>query len=261
MITSPDNERVKYARSLGRKRVRDAERRYTLEGLRLIDSAVQAGQQPAFVFYTRALAQTERGSNLLQVLASQNVPLYEVSDRVLALVSDTVTPQGALAVVDMPEPLLERARQAALLLVLDRISDPGNIGTILRTAEATAVEAVLLLEGCADPYSPKVVRSAMGAHFGLAVFPSLSWEDVSQLVTGKRTFLADAQGEHLPWELDWTQPLALIVGNEAHGAGPEARAMAQETVRLPMARAVESLNAAIATAALLFEAQRQRYCC
>ena len=172
--------------------------------------------------------------------------------------ADTVTPQGIAAVLPMAEPDAAAARLAGFLLVLDNLRDPGNLGTILRTAQAAGVDAVALSMGCVDLYSPKVVRAAMGAHFGLTVLPGQSWDEITALAAGKQVLLADLGGDLTPWQVDWRRPTALIIGNEAHGAGPEARALAQQAVRLPMEADMESLNAAIAAAVFMFEAQRQR---
>jgi len=258
-ITSPDNAHIKYARSLHKKRVRHREKRYLVEGLLLVAHALQRDRWPAFIFYSEAFAATERGKLLVESLsASEDSTTWCVPPGVMRLLSDTVTPQGIVGVMPMQDLPLALAQSATLLLVLDNIRDPGNLGTILRTAQATCVEAVVLSKGCVDPYSPKVVRAAMGAHLDLALFHSVTWPDIERLVEGKRRVLADAGGQFTPWEFDWAPPVALFVGNEAHGAGPEARRMAQEGVRLPMAKGAESLNAAVATAVLLFEAQHQR---
>ncbi len=259
MITSPDNTKVKYARSLHKKRVRYREKRYLIEGLRLVAHALQRGRWPALVFHTEAFAATERGCSLVQRLVSrEDTAVWCVTPGVMKVICDTVTPQGVVAVASMQETPFSLALRATLLLILDNIRDPGNLGTILRTAQATHVEAVVLSRGCADPYSPKVVRAAMGAHFDLPLFRDATWLAIEKLVIGKHCVLADADGQLTPWEFDWAPPVAVIVGNEAHGASAEARAMAQLRVRLPMAEGAESLNAAIVAAVMLFEAQRQR---
>lgn len=257
-ISSPDNAHIKYVRSLEKKRVRYREKQYYLEGLRLVAHALQRGIQPALVFCTEEFAHDPRGEQLLAQLDQTDTPTWTVAPAVMDTISDTVTPQGILAVVPMPEPSRDLALQADLLLVLDGIRDPGNLGTILRTAQAAGVQAVLLAKGCVDPYSPKVVRAGMGAHLDLPLFPSLEWSAIGLLIADKQRVLADAQGQVTLWEVDWQPPTALIVGGEAEGASSEAWEAAQLVARLPMQQETESLNAAIATAVFLFEAQRQR---
>ena len=258
-IVSPDNAKIKSVRSLkNRKRVRYREKRYLIEGARALAQALDQGCQLVLCFHTEAFTSTERGQALVQALTEGDAGVWQVSPSVMSSMSDTTTPQGIIAIAPMPEAETALAMEATLLLVLDSIRDPGNLGTILRTALATGVEAVLLSKGCVDPYSPKVVRAGMGAHLPLAIFPMLDWPDIAELVANKSCFLADAQGTRTCWDVDWTVPSALFIGGEAYGAGPQAQALAQYTVRLPMAEGIESLNAAIATAVFLFEIQRQR---
>ena len=257
-ITNVDNVRCRYVRSLqSRKRVRYRDRRYVVEGLRSVSHAVSAGQRPFFLFYSSSFAAAPGGKELLAGVSS-DVQSWMVSDEVLTVLTDTVTPQGVLAVLDMPQTSPADACQADLLLILDNIRDPGNLGTILRTAEATGTGAVVLSRGCADPYAPKVVRAGMGAQMRLSIMCGASWGQIERLVSGKQCVLADAQAPQVYWEYDWTAPTALVVGSEAHGASAQARALVAQSIRLPMTEGVESLNAAIATAVLLFEAQRQR---
>jgi TrmH family RNA methyltransferase len=150
-----------------------------------------------------------------------------------------------------------------VLLILDHLADPGNMGTLLRTALAADVEAVLLTPDCVDCYNPKVVRSAAGAHIRLPIETDLSWEAIEEKVRDHcqeavRVFLAEAGRGKLYYEQDLTIPLALIIGNEAHGPSPQARELATLTISIPLANGVESLNAAMAAGILLYEAVRQR---
>lgn len=257
-ITSPDNPQMRSVRALrDRQRAREQAGRFMAEGARLLDQALRENQLPETAFVTAEWAATPAGERLLAGLAGR-CALWEVTPEVLATLADTITPQGVVAVWRLPAPQPEQARNAQLLLALDGVRDPGNLGTLLRTAEAAGVGAALLAEGCADAYSPKVVRAGMGAHFGLPIWPRIAWPHMGELLAERQVFLADAEGIALPWELDWRPPTALIIGGEAEGAGPQARALATHTVRLPMQGRVESLNAAIAGAQLLYEAVRQR---
>jgi len=258
-ITSTSNPRAKDVRSLHKRRVRYRTERYLIEGQRLVAQALALRSELASSFFTEEFARSPQGEPLVAALAEAEAPAYQVTPQVLAHMSDTETPQGVLAVARMPPPDLAAARAADLVVLLDEVRDPGNLGTILRTCVATGVGAVLLTMGCVDAYAPKVVRAGMGAHAALRIVPNLEWAAIGHLVDGMRCVLADIHGEHTPWGLDWTAPTALIVGSEAHGPGPEAQALAEESVRLPMAEDAESLNVAVATAVLLFEAYRQRH--
>ncbi|MFP3896036.1 MAG: TrmH family RNA methyltransferase [Anaerolineales bacterium] len=258
-ISSLQNAHVKEARFIrDRKRSRYRERRYFIEGLRLVSYALKCECRPVFVFYSKSFAQGEQERTLLQRLTESDSLVWCVSSEVMEALSDTVTPQGVVAIVPMPDVNQATIQESTLLLVLDNVRDPGNVGTILRTAKATDTDAVVLSKGCVDAYDPKVVRAGMGAQLRLPIFPNAPWTDIKTFVQGKQCLLADAGGQATPWALQWNQPTALIVGNEAHGATPEAWELADQAVRLPMAEDIESLNVAIATAVLLFEACHQR---
>jgi TrmH family RNA methyltransferase len=253
MITSTQNDRAKYVRSLGRRRARDREGRFVVEGTRLVEEVTRAGIKPALVFFTEDWAASAAGQALLPRLAAAEDGVWPVSDGVLAACAGTETPQGVLAVVPMPF----IPPREGLILVADRLRDPGNLGTLLRSAEASGAGQVILAPGTVDATNPKVVRGAMGAHFRLAV-REMDWPAIGGLLAGRAVWLAEAGGEVDYDRVDWTVPSALIVGGEAEGAGEEAAQVATGRVRIPMAGGAESLNAAMAATVILFEAARQR---
>jgi TrmH family RNA methyltransferase len=167
-----------------------------------------------------------------------------------------VQPQGVVALAQWPQ--IEPGRPG-IMLVLDSIQDPGNLGTLLRSADAVDVAEVLCAKGTADIYSPKVVRAAMGAHFRLAIEQDLGWEQVGErLAFVDHVYAADAAARMPYYAADWRQPAALLIGNEAHGLSDAARALAGKSIGIPMRGQAESLNAAVAGSVILFEAQRQR---
>jgi TrmH family RNA methyltransferase len=176
---------------------------------------------------------------------------------VMQAAGDTQTPQGLLLVVsikDLPFP-----EGPELVLIPDGVRDPGNLGTLLRTAAAAGVSAVLLPPGNADIYAPKVVRSAMGAHFRLPTF-TMGWDEIESTLQEKQlnVYLAEAAAGDSYTRVDWRPRLALVIGGEAQGAGDKARSLPHRLVNIPMAAGNESLNAAVAAAILLFEWRRQR---
>ena len=256
MITSLQNDKVRYVRALqSRRRTRQRERRLVLEGVRLVEEVVRAGVLPTFAFYTLGVETDNRGGRLLTSLREMGAACYAVSESVMDACSDTEAPQGVLVVI--PIPALPRPKQPTFTLILDRVRDPGNLGTILRTALAVGVEQALLAPGTVDATNPKVVRAAMGAHLRLPM-AALGWEAIATAAAGCDVWLAEAGGGTVYTAVDWTRPVALIVGGEAAGAGKRARALAAGRVSIPMALEVESLNTAVATAVILFEAVRQR---
>jgi TrmH family RNA methyltransferase len=256
MITSTSNDKVKYVRRLqSQKDVRHHHRRFVLEGVRLVEEILRASLVPTFVLFTEQLAGEGRGKALLTALRGLRTPCYAVSEAVMKSCSDTTTPQGILAV--LPFPNLTPSEPPTLLLVVDRLRDPGNLGTLLRTALAAGVEQVLLAPGTVDFSNPKVVRSAMGAHLRLPMADA-DWDAIAEIVAGCDVWLAAAAGGKLYTEVDWTRPVALVLGSEAHGAGDRAHSLARGSVSIPMQSAVESLNVAVAAAIILFEVVRHR---
>jgi len=256
MITSLANERVKQVRALqAQRRARLREGRFVVEGVRLVEEAVAAGTPLDCAFYLEAVEAEERARALLDALRGQGVPIIPVSEAVMRACSDTETPQGVLAVAAQSH--LAAPAHLTLAVVVDRLRDPGNLGTILRTAAAAGVELALLSPGTVDAYNPKVVRGAMGAHFRLPLRHS-GWAEIAARLAGLPVWLAEAREGQPYWQVDWRGPVALIVGGEAEGTSPEAAALATGRVTIPMPGGTESLNTAVAAAVLLFEAVRQR---
>jgi RNA methyltransferase, TrmH family len=253
MITSVNNSKVKYIRRLqSDRRFRAREGAFVVEGTRWVAEVVQRQQNPLAVFYT---SEWYGKPDHTQILHQLDAPIQAVSGEVMAAMSDVETPAGVLALL----PIRPRALpiEPELLLILDEIHDPGNLGTVLRTAAAAGVDGVLLSPGSVDPYNPKVVRSGMGAQLRVAIHQK-DWAEIGELTEGLQVWLAAAGGT-LPYsEVNWRQPSALIIGSEAHGAGEEATALATGSIYIPMFAATESLNAAAAAAVILFEALRQR---
>ena len=255
MITSATNSKVKHARSLHRRRARHRERCFLIEGTRLVGEALSARLAPVLLLHTADIAESSSGARLLDSARSRKVDCSQVTPEIMMLVADTVTPQGVLAVVPFPDlPIPEQPR---FILVLDGIRDPGNLGTILRTAAAAGVNEVLTLPGTVDVYAPKVVRAGMGAHFRVPIEPYHHSTDMQAKLEGYQVLLAAPRGGMAYWQVDWSTPTALIVGSEAQGVGDLASSWATSLVSIPLAEEVESLNVASATAVLLFEAVRQ----
>ncbi len=272
LITSPSNPRISKLRDLHTARGRKKSGLFLMEGIHLLEALLGAGIVPQEVYYqAEVLQHSVKGRALFARLVGSGILqecLVEVNERVMQALGDVQTTSGVVSV--LPLELFKadrlRARRPAVkrpfLLILDDIADPGNMGTLLRTALAADVESVLLSSNCVDCYSPKVVRAAAGAHVALPIEADLSWQAIAEKVArhcGKalRVLLAEAGGTLLYYEQDLTLPFALIIGNEAHGPSQEARSLATLTVSIPLANGVESLNAAMAAGIVLFEAVRQ----
>ncbi len=256
-ITSISNPRIKQLRSLlANRKDRKREHLFVIEGVRLVEEALRSGTQIVSTIYDpEHLEASERGRAILEQIRERR-NAYVGTPEVIAAASDTVTPQGIVAVVQWPE---VEPRSNGIQLVLDAVQDPGNVGTLLRTAEATGVTQILGISGTADLFSPKVVRAAMGAHFRLALRQDIHWDELNDMLfPADNIYVADARSQMPYYAADWRQPSVLIVSNEANGASEGARALATKPLAIPMEAGVESLNAAIAGSVILFEAARQR---
>jgi TrmH family RNA methyltransferase len=255
VITSSQNARIKLVRALlGRAKERREANAFVAEGVRLVEEAFNSNWTFHFALHDESLS--KRGQSLVESLTSRGVEVEGISESLMKSLSETETPQGILAVLELTQ--LPIPNRPDFILIPDQIRDPGNLGTLLRSAAATGVQAVLLPPETTDAFAPKVLRSGMGAHFRLPIH-SMTWREIEQ--AGKsanmQIYLADMDGDSC-WEMDLHQPLALIVGGEAEGAGSEARKLANRKISIPMTGKMESLNAGVAGSVLMFEVVRQR---
>ena len=252
-ITSPANPQIKLAAKLRRRRYRHSQRLCLLEGTRLVQDALTIGAAFHTCFITAAAADAQPD---LVAQIQRICPLHLVAADILDKISETVSPQSIVAVAPMPELPLPSA--AAFSLILDGVQDPGNAGTLLRTAAAAGVDQVLFAPGCVDPFNGKVMRAAMGAHFRVPIRISEHWQALqAALPAGQSLYVASAEGSTLYDDVDWGEPSALVLGSEARGASSPVREKAA-AIAIPMAAATESLNVAAAGAVILYEAARQR---
>lgn len=257
MITSTANPNVQQVRRLiAKRRERMMTRSYVAEGVRLLEEIWDAKHKIRQVYYSEPL--NERSAALLKELKNAGVAAEEVSESVLKAMSDTETPQGILAIVEMIDAVLPVSPQ--LILILDGIHDPGNLGTMLRTAVAAGVELVFLAPNCADLYSPKVIRSAMGNHCRIPVRQA-EWQQIEEYCKRQQSLqiYASAMENGISlWQANLHGPVALIVGSEAEGISAEAQQLAASRIFIPMEPDVESLNAAVAAGILMYEVVRRR---
>jgi len=240
---------------MGRAKERRDANAFVVEGVRLVEEAVNAGWKFQFALYSDGLS--ERGKNLLDRLIAKNIEVDNVAGDLLQKLSDTETPQGILAVLEFNQ--LPITNNPNFILIPDQIRDPGNLGTLLRTAAAAGVQAVLLPPETTDAFAPKVLRAGMGAHFRLPIH-SLSWDEITEMSKSAnlQVYIADMDGTSC-WETDLRKPLVLVIGGEAEGASDEARRLATQKISIPMSGNVESLNAGVAGSVLMFEVVRQRH--
>ncbi len=249
VITSRSNPKIKWLRSLQKAKFRKQESLFLAEGVRLLEETTHHPIH-TLICCLDIVRGNERTAALFGKLSAQADDLVYVNENVLQSISPTMVSQGLIAVF----PILkgEPAVEQDLVLILDGISDPGNMGTMLRTARAANVDQVFVMGDCVDVYSPKVVRSGLGAHFHLAISELSDW---SLLDPGVQIVIADAHADMSYREFDWRAKTALIMGSEAHGAqSPVPDDQAIQRVTIPMAPGAESLNVAVAAGVLLMEA-------
>jgi len=258
-ITSTHNPRIQRVRALLNQRsVRDEEKAYVVEGVRLCEEAIACGFLPGEVYVSPALS--ERGRKLAESAKKKGAAVIDVPAHVMEALSATETSQGVLMV--LPQESKHLPHDADFVLILDQIRDPGNLGTILRSAASASAQAVFLPSGNTDVFAPKVVRSGMGAHFRLSLnfnpWPEIIRYCKEENKSSLHLMLAESSEGVSCWETDMHQPLALVIGGEADGASPEGRLAIDTFVNIPMPGKFESLNAAVAASILLFEVVRQR---
>lgn len=270
MITSTGNQKIKnVVQLLASTKQRREQQLYVVEGVKMIREAPASQIRQVFL--------TQEGYEKIRLLRPDIASLVTdgtmhnlkgpacelVSDEVFERMSDTRTPQGVLAVLSMPQwnagEILDQADRL-LILVLEGIQDPGNLGTMLRTAEAAGASLILADNTTADLYSPKVIRSTMGAVFRLpVVYSDNLLKSLRRLQSyGVQLFAAHLKGRQNFWDTDYPLKTAFLIGNEGNGLSDEVSALADRMVRIPMDGKTESLNASVAASLLLYEWKRQR---
>jgi TrmH family RNA methyltransferase len=246
-------------RSLRQRKAREAEGLFLAEGVRAVEDLLASPLSIRLAVAASSLGDTPRGQALLHLLAAKGVALREAGDRELAALADTETPQGILAVAPIPAAGLSALRvedhDPAVVLVLDAVQDPGNFGTLARTAEALGAMGLVALPGTVDPWNPKSVRAAMGSTFRLPVV-ECGWDMLAPFLCerGVQTLAAVVGGA--PLGDAPPRRAALVLGNEGAGVGDETRARADRAVGIPLRGRAESLNVAAAGAILLHELLR-----
>lgn len=262
LITSRDNALARRARAVRDGRV---EGQIFIEGLRLSEEAARAPLAIDSVLCTESFARDERGARLFPLLGKARARITLVSEGVFSSLSDTKSPQGIVILAARPhsgQAALEQrmTRATPLLVVMHGLNNPSNAGAILRTAEAAGATGAIVTEGTTDIFSPKALRGAMGSSFRLPLWTGANFEVV--LSWCKRRGITTV-GSHLRatqthTEIDWTRPSAIVVGAESTGLRGTEAAATDESVKIPMCAPVESLNVAVASSVILYEAARQR---
>jgi RNA methyltransferase, TrmH family len=259
MITSLHNKRVARAVRLKKRAMREKDRRFLVEGAQAVREAIASGAHVRELFHSAA--REGRLDPVIGMAREAGIPVHEVSEEVMGRLTSTVTPQGLVAVSDYVDvPLEEVPESRGLVPILIEVRDPGNAGTIVRSADAAGADAVVVARSSVDIYNEKAVRATAGSLFHLPLVREVELEQAVDVFRdrGLAVLAADAGGEASIYETDLTGPTAVLFGNEARGLPPEALRLADRTVRVPIVGRAESLNLAAATALVMFESARQR---
>lgn len=262
-ISSKDNKRLKDAVRVRKGKVRD---RIFVEGRRLAAEALKSGLPIESVFVSTGFAESGSGRDMLDEAVSTGAFAAEIPDRLFSGLADTSTPQGIVLLCRRPRweigdlKMIDSrgGKQIPFAVFLSGVSNPGNLGAILRTAEAAGVAGVITGEDSADAFSPAVLRSSMGAAFRLPIVEKLPSASANEWARGRglRVICTDSKGGVRHDEADWRHPAMIVFGSEAHGLSEEDIGKADEVVSIPLSGGVESLNLAVAAGIILFEARK-----
>lgn len=254
-IQSRDNPFFKELTKLaGSARQRGKAGQTLLDGAHLLAAYLDAGNHPQHILLNSAALHDAEISALLECAAG--VQVTQLDDKLFTELSELKTPTGILALIGLPQPAGTIA-ESRFALLLEDIQDPGNLGSILRSAAAAGCDALFLSTGCADAWSPKVLRAAMGGHFSLRIYEQQDLLSVAKAFRGA-LLAASLQATHSLYESDLHGNVAFLIGNEGAGLSEGLLNLATKKITIPMLGKIESLNAAAATAICLFEAVRQR---
>ena len=258
-LASRNHDVIKRVRRLRRRTYRDREGRFLVEGPNLLNEAASSGANIRELLY---LPDRSFEADLIRGRLTEKPQCFEINAELLGWISDVVTSQGIVGVVD----LLDRSYEdvvtggLSMAIVADQVRDPGNLGALVRIADATALDTFMVTAGSVDPYNSKVVRSAAGSHFHLPIVRNVDMLEVTSELraSGVRVLGLDSHSGSDYLGIDYTGPVVFVVGNEAFGFSEADRAAMDGTVRIKMPGRAESLNVAAAAAVVLFEALRQR---
>lgn len=262
-ITSATNEKLKNFTRLYKRKYRDRTGQYIIEGMNLVEEALKNDKPPVSAFLREGFTDHSEGAAMAERLKTCGTDLFLLPKALFDGMADTESPQGIAAISSQPDCDVGRFfedEKAPNVVVLDRLQDPGNLGTIIRTADAAGFRHILVMKGTADIFSPKTVRAAVGSLYRVKIAYLDTPEEALRLLDkhGIRTICTSPKADHIYFDTDMAESIALIIGNEANGACDVFMERADRKVFLPMEGSIESLNASAAASILMYESVRQR---
>jgi RNA methyltransferase, TrmH family len=258
-ITSKDNEKVKLTKSLLKSKNRVKESKFLIEGFRILTQAIDCRADLQYVFINENFESREEHVEFLKVLKSNNIKIYKTTNKIFKDFIDTESTQGIIGVVGIKENKIEEIldESCKFVLILDRIQDPGNMGTIIRTADAAGVDAIINLKGCVDIYNSKVTRSTMGSIFDMKIINMTQDDAVKELRDRKFEIVSSfLSTDNFYDKVEYNYKTALVIGNEANGVNDKLIEESDTLVKIPIYGKAESLNAAISSAILMYEIKK-----
>ncbi len=260
-LQSNKNSTIKDIKSLQQRKNRDSKGLFFIEGLRFVKEAFDLQEQIEMVVVSERLLEESESALLVTDVEAKGIKCIAVPDKLFCEISDTQTPQGIMAVMKKQKyDLSSTIEKSSFVVVLDSLQDPGNLGTILRTADAAGADCIILSKGCVDIYSPKVLRATMGSIFHVPVIDGIQIEEALQTLkaVGHKIVASHLAGVNNYFETELTAKTTIVIGNEANGISDITVKQADILVKIPMPGKAESLNAAIAAAVMMYEVTRQR---
>ena len=239
-ITSLENNQVKKITALNKKKYRDEYKLFFVEGMKSVKEAINFNWDIECIIYSPEMINYDL-----------DIEGIKVSKEILCKISDTVTPQGIIAVCKIRDNEIESLKEKKRILFLDKVQDPGNVGTIIRTADAFGFDGIILAKECADPYSPKVVRSTMGSIFHLPIVRDISVEELKKL--DMKIYSSSLEASKKIKDIKLEENAVLVIGNEGNGISEETKRITDEFIKIEMPGNAESLNASIAAGILMYE--------
>lgn len=262
IIYSNKNRYFKYAKSLQIKKYRDVSNQYLIEGIKIIKEAISFNANLSMVFISSEQIENNEIKNIISICESINIPIYQVDKRIFKEVSETDSSQGIIGIIKKSKyefnDIIEK--NCLKIIILDEIQDPGNLGTIIRTADACNYDCVLLSKGCVDVYNSKSVRATMGSLFHLPIITNIDIIEIITLLKNKGVIILGAyvhDGEAC-YNIDYKEKFAIIIGNESTGLSKSVLDMIEKKIKIPMPGQAESLNASVAASILMYESIRKR---
>lgn len=263
-ITSKENEKIKYTKSLLKNRKRNEEKKYIIEGYRILKQALESDIYIEYIVFSDEFLNKDEHKDFIDYLEDSSFKIYKTTQKLFKEMTDTEKTQGILAVVKQKEYTIEEIlnKHVNFTLLLDRIQDPGNMGTIIRTADSAGVDSIIILKGCVDVYNSKVIRSTMGSIFNVPIMEVDNENDIIEILKEKEFNIVSSylNTDNYYHDVEYGGKVALVIGNEANGISDNIIDKSDILVKIPIYGKSESLNAAIASGILMYEIKNSIAC-